>query len=322
MNPKSLIYKVGNKVIRHTDWYNNQVWGGATKFWYGSQFGLDIVNLGSGAGVHAFCYDGLPVKGANWALGPQSLVHDFNILKNYFSYIREGGAVVITVCPFSGLFSKYGKSHNFKYYSFLHPATILNFEEEERQSALRLKLNPLKEMPIDSVTKTLKEGIRVAKRSVIALGTTDIEDSARKTMEGWKKQFGIENLSDPLTEQHQKEISSRSETLQSMVAFCKERNLHPYIVIPVMHRSLSSMFPKEFKAMYMDSLTAHSGAPVLDYMDDEMNSEKEYFSTALFLSTSGAKIFTQKVINDINNMEKNRLTQPLWGRLSENPNLG
>ena len=315
MDPKSFIYKVGNKIVRHSDWYNNQVWGGASKFWYGSQFGLDIVNLGSGAGVHAFCYEGLPEKGANWALGPQSLVHDFNILKNYFSYIREGGIVIITVCPFSGLFSQYGKSHNFKYYSFLHPATILNFEEEERLKALRLKENPLKEMPIFGVKQTLKEGIRIVKRSLRPMRTADIEVSARRTMEGWKKQFEIHDLAVSPTHQHRQEIRSRRETLMEMIVFCKERSLHPYIIIPVMHESLSSMFPEKFKEMYMDSLTDNSGAPVLDYMNDSMNNSEEYFSTALFLNRSGANIFTRKVINDIKNMEKNRLTQPSGGKI-------
>lgn len=307
MNPKTVINKIGNKVIRHTDWYNNQLWGGATKFWYAHQFGLDIVNLGSGAGVHAFNYEGIPVKGANWALGPQSLVHDFNILKNYFSYIREGGCVIITVCPFSGLFSKYGKTHNFKYYSFLHPATILNFDEDERQKALRIKQNPFKEMPVVSVKNTIKEGMHLAKRNLKPTKYVDIELSAKTMMDSWKKQFGIDDLSAPLSEPHQKEISSRHQTLQNIVDFCKERDLHPYIVIPVMHKSLSTMFPKEFKEMYMDSLTADTGAPILDYMDDKMNTEKEYFSTALFLSVTGAKIFTQMVIKDINNMENNGL---------------
>lgn len=313
MNPKTIVNKIGNKIIRHTDWYNNQLWGGATKFWHARQFGLDIVNLGSGAGVRAFNYEGLPVRGANWALGPQSLVHDFNILKNYFSYIREGGCVIITVCPFSGRFSEYGKSHNFKYYTFLHPATILNFEEEERQKALRIKQDPFSEMPLVSIQKTFKEGMRLAKRSLKPARSADIELSARTIMAGWKNQFGIGDLSAPLTERHQKEIASRRETLQSMIAFCKERDLHPYIVIPVMHNSLSSMFPVEFVAMYMDSLTANSGAPVLDYMHDDMKTEKEYFSSALFLSASGAKIFTRKVINDINKMENNGLIRPLRG---------
>ena len=313
MNPETIINKIGNKVVRHTEWYNNQLWGGATKFWHTHQFGLDIVNLGSGAGVHAFSYEGLPVKAANWALGPQSLVHDYNILKNYFSYIREGGCVIITVCPFSGLFSEYGKSHNFKYYTFLHPATILNFEESERQKALRIKKNPFKEMPVACAKNTIKEGLRLAMKSLKPTKSVDIELSAKMIMDGWKHQFGIVNLSAPLSDQHKTEISCRRETLHDMIAFCKERDLHPYIVIPVMHKSLSSMFTKEFKSLYMDSLTANCGAPVLDYMNDEMITDKEYYTTALFLSVYGAKKFTQQVIKDINEMENNGLSRPLVG---------
>ena len=287
-------------MIRHTDWYNNQVCGGSTKFWYLSQFGLDVVNLGSWAGLHAFNYDGTPVKAANWALGPQSLVHDFNILKNYFSYIHEGGIVIITVSPFSGLVSNYDKTHNFKYYSFLHPATIQNFDEGERQKALRYRQNPFIEKPVYCIRQTVKEISRKAIARIKPPKAVCLEQSAKQIMDGWKKQFGINELSMPLSSQHEAEIFSRRKTLVEMITFCKERSLKPYIIVPVMHESLLSLFPDSFKSNYMDSLMAEGDAPVLDYMNDEMGKHDKYFSSALFLNQRGAKFFTHRVLKDLN----------------------
>ena len=134
---KNLLEKVCNKIVRHTQWYD-QFWNGAQKFWNLRCFNLSVVNLGSNSGKYAFNYEGLDICGMNWALGPQSLVHDFNILKNYFSYLKSGATVIITLCPFSSLVSKYSKKHNLKYYTFLHPATIIGFKESERIKALKI----------------------------------------------------------------------------------------------------------------------------------------------------------------------------------------
>ena len=146
-----------NKLVRNTCWYKTTIFGGATKFWDLNTFGLKIINLGSGAAEHDFDYTGLPFAASNWALGPQSLVHDFAILKNYYSYISDGGYVIITICPFSGLFSMYDKKHNFKYYTFLHPATIDNFDELERIEALKYKMNPSYYHLLQCVTSIPKE---------------------------------------------------------------------------------------------------------------------------------------------------------------------
>ena len=292
-----------NKIIRHTDWYNKTFWNGATKFWSQNQFGLDVVNLGSGAGVHAFNYDGMRIKGANWALGPQSLVHDYNILKNYFSYIKDGGYVIITICPFSGLISKYGKEHNFKYYSFLHPATIQNFEESERQRALRIRQNPFGEMPLYSIKKTVLEFFEKTKHKVIHSERTSLEKSAIQMMNGWKKQFDIKDLSEVVSIQHAREIVIRRQTLLEMVRFCKERSLKPVVVVPVMHKSLSSMFPDIFNINYIDRLLEDVDAPILNFMNDDIGINDNYFSTALFLNKEGAKEFTKVVLNRIRDME-------------------
>lgn len=63
---------------------------------------LEVVNLGSSSGKYAFDYNSLKIKGANWALAPQTLYYDFVLLKQFHSYLRPGARVLIPLCPFSG----------------------------------------------------------------------------------------------------------------------------------------------------------------------------------------------------------------------------
>ncbi len=294
------INRVCNKIVRHLGWYK-EYWNGATKFWNQPQFNIDIVNLGSGAAVYAFDYTNSIYLGANWALSPQSLVHDFNILRNYFSFIREGGVVLITVCPFSGLFSTYGKSHNLKYYTFLHPATIDNFKEEERIKALKLKLNPIKEYPAFCIKQTVGYILKRSKGIIKRKPKIDYHVSAEEMMNSWKSQFGINDLRAPLSHNHLEELNSRKETLMEMIEFCNERALKPIVVIPPMHPFLSFKFPPEFFCNYIKPLIHDIDAPVFNYMYDDSLSDDKYYRTALFMSEKGASLFTESLINRLIN---------------------
>ena len=292
------IIRLINKVVRHTDWYNNEYWNGVTKFWYDVRFNTDIINLGSGAAVHAFSYEDVDCKGSNWALAPQSLVHDFNILKNYFSYIREGGVVIITICPFSCLKSEYGKEHNFKYYTILHPATIIKFDDKERTKALMVQSNPFKEMPKQCIINTIKELAKKTKSSIcLRSNRPSLKETADDLYYGWIKQFGITDINAELSEQHLEEQRSRRNTLDKIISFCKERDLSPIVVIPPMHRFLTTYFTKEFIDNYVNRFLDGINAPIYNYMYSEDIMVDDDFATALFLNSEGAKKYTKILID-------------------------
>lgn len=297
---KNLFERACNKAIHHTKWYE-QYWNGVQKFWYLNRFNLDVVNLGSNSGKYAFNYEGLDIAGMNWAVGPQSLVHDFNILKNYFSYLRSGATVFISLCPFSSLVSQYDKNTNLKYYTFLHPATILNFDEKERIRALKIKESPIKEIPWLCIKRTLKEGIKYVIHK--PLPKCDMEKSATKFIDSWKRQFGIADLDAPLSRQHNKDLENRSLALRDMIEFCLERDLKPVLVIPPVHPALSKRFTKKCRENYIYSFVRRANeynVPFLNYMDDERFHDDRYFSNSFFMSDKGAKKFTQTVLKEIN----------------------
>lgn len=292
------ISRFANKVIRHTHWYD-AYWQGVQKFWSINTFGLDVINLGSGAAVHAFDYSEAGVKGMNWALAPQSLVHDYNILRNYFSYLREGAVVIITICPFSCLYSQYDKKANFKYYTFLHPATIIDFDDNERTRALTIRSNPFKAMPAQSIKLTTKELLRVLKQKLVPnKHQIDLKPTADSMLNGWKKQFGITDLSAPLSEQHLAEQKSRRESLDEIIAFCRERNLKPIVVIPPMHHTLTDQFTPEFLDNYVNKFLNGIDAPIYNNMY-KYSHEDDCFASALFLNKDGAKRYTNDILQQL-----------------------
>lgn len=291
-----------NRFIKRTVWYDN-LWGGALKIINLKTFGLQVVNTGSGSGVHNFCYDDLPIKGFNFALGPQSLVHDFNIIKNYFSYFEKGCTILIPICPFSGMVVKYNKAHNFKYYPMLHPATIDHFEESERTLAYKTLKDPLGTLSLTCIKGILRaDVVPKLKNFIHRTNKPSIKKTADDMMRGWMKQFSIRNLNDPISEAHKQDLQYRKKTLGEMLDFCIERGFRPVVVIPPMHPLLSVKFPKTFESQYIVPMIEEAelrGVLSIDYMRDNRFFNDSLYETALFLNKKGAKTFTKQVLSDI-----------------------
>ena len=295
----NLINRVTNKILMSTDWYREGFWKGTTKFWNIPSCDYEVVNLGSNSGKYAFCYDESPIKGMNWAIGPQSLVHDLNLLKNYFSYLKEDGIVLIPLCPFSCLYSSYTKESNFKYYPVLHPATIPDFEDSERTRAYKIKEKPFKEMPMYCINSTVKEVIHKVYRKVKGTSSIDFDKDAEMWINLWKEQFGITDLNAPMSEKHKEERSSRAKTLREMVQFCKERNLNPYVVLPPVHPTLSSRLSLSFmKNFVYDFIEEAVGDELLllDYLKCDNSYSDECFRNSYLLNKKGALEFTNDIL--------------------------
>lgn len=290
---------VNNHIVLPSEYYKS-IWDGANKFWHIRSFNLDVVNLGSNSGVHAFDYSDTKLLGMNWALGPQSLVHDFSILKNYFSYLKENATVIITLSPFSCLVSSYNKQQNFKYYTFLHPATIQDFDESEHIRALTLKKqNVLRVAPLH----TLKGLLRSYKRCVSSkIHSCDYKNNASNFIESWKKQFGISDLDACLSRKHLQEQKLRANNLSEMIDFCLERELRPVLIIPPIHPELRKYFTDSFVEHYINDFLKKGntqGAIFKHYMFDKRFNSDKYFLNSLFLNKKGAKKFTKIVLADI-----------------------
>ena len=289
-----------NRIVRRSHWYRNIYFCGADKFWRFNTFNLDVANTGSNSGKYAFNYDGLPVKGFNMALGPQSLEHDFNILKNYFSYLHEGARIIITLCPFSCLHSKYGAEARRKYYTFLHPATIDGFDDAERMEVLRFMENPFKAKPKMCIKFVVRE--MIGKLLYRRVSEVDFSQSAQAFIDGWKKQFGIVDLDAPLSSQHVEQMEQRAGVLRDMIDFCTARSFKPILVIPPVHPALSVFLTEKFRDRYIYDFLRKVNRPDVQFMDDMVLpgfEQDEYFINALFISELGAKRYTRIVLDRV-----------------------
>jgi len=293
-----------NKLVQHTNWYKNQLANGL-KFRKQILSDLDICNLGSNSGKFSFSYEGTGVKGENWAVGPQTLSYDFRVLKNYFSYLREGATVLIPICPFSGCVKEYeGDVVNYKYYSFLHPILILNYSNSTKEKVMRFVNTPFQSSPLTAIKRLIKD-VPAANDILLSPNSMDVESfekDANKYLEKWKLEFFISDLNAQVSERNRDCIAYNTNLLTEMISFCLERNLKPVFVLPPTTKALSSKLSERFRESYIYSFIRNANThqtPFLNYLDDARFSDNELFLNSLFLNAKGRKVFTTVVLNDL-----------------------
>lgn len=295
-----------NGKVKKTNWYKNVIPDKdnyPTNEWYRehSERNFDVVNVGSSSGVYAFDYSETGVKAFNWALQPQSMEYSFKVLKNYFSILREGGIVLIPFSPFSGLsvLGKWSKSANDKYYHILNRSLVDNYDNRARR-----RKYPLFYQPKQSLKRLIRDvpPKKDIRNCHICRTSADFDNDAECWLRNWKREFDIQDLNAPLSEENKLGAKSRKKTVQDMIAFCLERNLRPVLVIPPIHPSLANRLTPAFRENYIYSFIREANTseiPFLDYTDAPAFRDDIYFSNSYFLSKKGAKEFTKMLLKEL-----------------------
>lgn len=241
---------------------------------------------------------------------PQSFPQDLAILKNYFSYLGHSAIILIALCPFSSCYKSYTDTDLIKYYTILHPGLIENFNQDEQDKAYHLKENHWK-YDFVSVLKGLFVSVKRCLKIVLSGDNTEkqrmndlqLEADAKKWIEGWKKQFRIDDMNvNELPEHLIKGREKRVAVLKEMLEFCKEHDFRPYIVLPPVTKWLSEKFSPVFRKNYIYSFLEECGVEkeqFLNYLDDSELSDKDLYFNSFFLNKKGAKIFTHRVLADL-----------------------
>ena len=294
-----------NALCRKTYWYNEVLFPDCAKFWYHHTFNLDVVNLGSTSGVHAFNYEGVNLKCANWALSHNPLSGDEAILKNYVSYLKPSGSTVIfSLCPFSSLAGSY-ECHDDRYYTLLYSSSIPSFSKHQQTKVMHMKNRPIKYYPFYEMFRDLGKAISApllrGRKKVYS--EEQMKKDAENWMKGWKLEFSLKSFDTPLSLINQDAINDARIILQRMLLFCEERDMVPIIVIPPVYHTLGEYFSEEAKRQIIDGLLSFikdSKVRILNYMDDpSYNKNPEFFLNSFFLNGEGAKRFTKQVFADI-----------------------
>lgn len=288
-------------------WYENE-FADCQRFWNGFHFGLRVVNLGSQSAFYGFDYTGLPLEAANWAIRPQSFPQDLAILKTYYSFLGPKAIVIIALCPYSSCFKSYKDISLEKYYTILHPGVIEGFSLEKQ-----MEIYGKKEKPYRHYKKELLMGCLKGVKRLLSgrknpetytsqpMDAKRLEEDATRFINGWKKQFNIDDMDAPLPAHILEGRRKRIETLREMLDFCRERELTPVIVLPPMTRHLSEKMSKTFRRNYVYTFLEEAGTKdvrFLDYMDDPNFTDEDFFNS-FFLNRNGAKKFTRIVLTDL-----------------------
>ncbi len=303
----------GCTLLYKTEWYkslfidiNHQIY--PSNIWYRkhNERNFDIVNLGSSGGKWAFDYNETGVKGMNWAQQPQTLLADYNLLRNFHSILRKGGYVIITIMPFTSLNKNTGVMDTMKYlkidsHSPIQPQKIKEARLKEEYPIL------MKKPALKALLKFLFHKDKMVVPHVAAaleynpMNKTQLEQDASKWIECWKKQFNISDLDAPLTVENQKGRNYRINLMRDLIDFCVERGYKPIFVIPPVTDCLSKYYTQKFEDNYIFSFLRDVNREVLtlDYSKSEKWKKEELYFNSFFLNLKGRKLFTQQVLKDI-----------------------
>lgn len=296
------IYHVVNALIRRGRWFNESKFPDCRKFWTYNTFNTEVVNLGSTSGLNAFSYEGLPIKGANWALRRNPLGADFAILKNYESFLCPTRCTcIISLCPFSSLSGSYDFQED-RYYTLLYPTSIPHFSYRKQQEVKAVMNAPLLYFPLFAVFSDFISIIR--KRVNRTLNEAEMRQDANRWMNDWFKEFSIRDLNAPLSLINKDGIEDAANILNEMILFCKVRNIRPAIVIPPMYKTLADKFTPTARMTIIDSLidkVDDKNIYYYNYMDDvAFTNDATLFQNSFLMNKKGAKLFTKRVLEDLN----------------------
>lgn len=307
------LFLLMNKLVKQTNWWKNQYL--ATKqFVSGEGYrdniirNYDIINLGSNPAHYAFFYEN--VKGQSWATGSQGQDMDFEILKFYYSYLKKGGTVLIPIMPFTAIspFIKTRKKYwDIKYYSKFASIISSNDQVNKFPYGRHLKLYlkyPLIWCP-DAIQYLFADVAPNTKYFINEqpMMPIELESDAVMRINYWKKEFCLKDLKDVLNSNWKKYYSEAINLNKKIVDFCIERDLKPVFICVPLTNYLSSKFPPEVKKYLIDDFVKECNVhkiPFLDYSSGTEYSDPSLFYNSFFLNLKGRKLFTNKVLRDLN----------------------
>lgn len=301
MNLKKKIASKLNGAIRRTHWFNDELFPDCRKFWNYNTFNTDVINLGSTSGYYAFDYEGLPIKGGNFALRHNPLSGDQAILKNYFGYLNpKGSHVIIPLCVFSSLAGSYDFMED-RFYTLIYPSSIPHFSYRRQQQIKAIAASPIRRFPLWSFYTELRAQLRGTGHSTLT--EEQMKADAERWIKGWKHEFALSDFSQPLSLINKDGVNDAAEILNDIISFCKERNIKPVIMIPPMYHTLAEKFDEKARQLFVYDLIEKiedKTVPFHNYMDDSRFSrDSSLFMNSFFLNKKGAKKFTRIALTDI-----------------------
>jgi hypothetical protein len=298
---RDMIKHIINSVIRKGYWFNNVSFDGCSRLIKYKVFNTDVVNLGSTSAVHAFNYEGMGIKGGNWAMPRNPLLGDYAILRNYSSFLKKKGSIVIiSLCPFSAFSGSYDYLDD-RFYTILYPTTIPNYCYSHELQVRSRWNNPLLTYPIFALFLDIWHiFIRGRKKKITE---EELQRDAEYRMKSWMHEFSIKDFSLELSLKNKDAIEDAAGYLNNIIGYCRDNGASPVIVIPPVYHTLNEMFSPKIKTILFDKLLGKiddKSVPFFNYMDSKhFTNDISLFRDSFLLNNSGAKKFTKLVLEDL-----------------------
>jgi hypothetical protein len=313
-----------NKLLKKTNWYKNI-------FIYTNQFinkpdlsgsdlfshrkvqrQYDIVNLGSNDARFGFFWGDESIYGQNWSPGGVGPNECFEILKQNYNLVKKNGIVLI---PIGVLFSIADCSKTGGRSSIYYFAKILKAAGSDALSRFRnIKSIELKKAtlfikyPLFIKPLAIRYLIRDQEKNKTLLISDQIMQpeelnvDADRWLYGFQREFGVEDFSAPLTEEHKECLDKMVKLISDMIDFCIERELHPVLISLPVTKHFSSVFSPVAREQYLYSMIRQANKRdilYLDYYYDERFQDPQYYFNSFFFNLRGRKLFTKKVLQDL-----------------------
>lgn len=267
---------------------------------------FDIVNLGSNHPKFAFDYSDTGVKGMNWAVGPQTFMYDFAILKKYKKHLNTGAKVIIPVCPLKFFLLDTQWNNRVKYYRIFSKYEMPNYNIEQKITEYIL---PIFRYPVRA--KRIIRDVRADNRLSLTenpMNMNQIAKDATYWIEGcWNPEFNIDIANMPaLSRANKNSIDGNIRILSEMIQYCVDNGFQPVLTMLPVTKELSSKFSEEFIQQHIFRYINESnkqGAPVLNYLKDERFVSLDLYINSFFMNAVGRKYFTKIFVDELNNKE-------------------
>lgn len=293
-----------NTLYKRTNHYNNQFLD-VKKIQDSVKNGekYDIVNLGSNHPKFAFDYSvASDVKGANWAVGPQTFEYDFAILRHNTHCLAQGAIVIIPVCLLSFFkYRDYSRALHAKYYGFLSKEGIVEYNRKEKLMS--------HDFPLFFHPKRLRYLIKDVKPTRQQELTTnpmksdaELNNDAEFWIDCWNKEFNIQLPNPVLSDKNKSDIQQNIHILCQMLQYCKSNGFRPIIAILPVTKYLSAKFTIDFIQKHILNYISEANevnAPVLNYLSDERFSEASLYINSFFMNKKGRTFFTNIFLKGI-----------------------
>jgi len=307
-----MIQRIKNKLVRTFPSPNARL---KKSNWYHSLFphlreyerlsrNADVICIGSTPAKNAIDFKGVKdVNGYNLAVCPETIFYDFQVLKNYHSYLKKGGTILFVLCPFSFLKDSYkdefgSKSYlNIRYYPILHRAMIDNFDIELYkkyvQNPISISWRAFAHSFIDSkyIPQTIKSNPDTPEQS-----TAICKDRLSK----WMTEFRMPDL-DPahIPENTENAIKDNIRIFKNMKEFVEERGYNAFIVIPPFPMEMVDIIPADLVQHNLFQPVAEIGLPCLNYYGDTKWMDRDLYYHGFLLNNSGRDLFTKEILSRI-----------------------